>query len=75
MKHWGLPQALRYIDLIEAACASLAAAPRQAQDCSIIRPGYHRRGVELHNIYFRQTRYGIAVIRILHQRMDPGRHL
>lgn len=72
---WGLPQALRYTDSIEAACAELAVAPLQAPGCDHIRPGYRRRGVEQHMIYFRQTRYGIAVIRILHQHMDVGRHL
>ena len=72
---WGLPQALRYTDLIEAACAALAAAPLQAPGCAHIRPGYRRRGVEQHVIYFRPTRYGIAVVRILHHRMDAARHL
>jgi toxin ParE1/3/4 len=75
VKQWGLPQALRYTDLIEAACATLAEAPLQSQDCAAIRPGYRRRGVEQHVIYFRQTSYGIAIIRILHQRMDQARHL
>ena len=73
--HWGLAQAARYIDLIEAACADLAEAPQQAQGCSNIRPGYRRRGVEPHVIYFRPTSYGIAIIRILHQRMDAARYL
>jgi toxin ParE1/3/4 len=72
---WGLPQAQRYTDLIEAACADLAQAPQQAQDCSHVRPGYRRRSVGQHVIYFRVTRYGIAVIRILHQRMEAARHL
>ncbi len=72
---WGLPQALRYTALIEAACADLADAPQQAQSCAHIRPDYRRRSVESHMIYFRQTSYGIAVIRILHQRMDAVRHL
>ncbi|MDG2533959.1 type II toxin-antitoxin system RelE/ParE family toxin [Sphingomonas sp. HITSZ_GF] len=75
VERWGLPQALRYTDFIEAACAALAEAPRQAQDCAHIRPGYRRRSVEQHVIYFTVTAYGIAVIRILHQRMDAGRHL
>jgi len=39
------------------------------------RPGYLRRGVEQHVIYFRPTSYGTAVIRVLHQRMDAARHL
>ena len=73
--HWGLPQAFRYTDLIEAACLSLAEAPLQSQNCAFVRPGYRRRNVEQHVIYFRQTSYGIAIIRILHQRMDAPRHL
>lgn len=72
---WGLPQALRYTDLIEVACADLAEAPQRAQDCASIRPGYRRRSVEQHVIYFRTTGYGIAIVRILHQRMDAVRHL
>jgi toxin ParE1/3/4 len=66
VSRWGLDQAIRYVDLIEAACSSLARAPLQSQDCTAIRPGYRRRNVEQHVIYFRQTGYGIAVIRILH---------
>ncbi len=72
---WGLPQALHYTDLLEAACVSLADAPEQGQNCANIRPGYRRRSVEQHVIYFRPTSYGIAVVRILHQRMDAARHL
>lgn len=72
---WGLPQALRYTDLIEAACAELADAPRQAPSCDDIRPGYYRRSVEQHVIYFKPASYGISVVRILHQRMDAAQHL
>jgi toxin ParE1/3/4 len=72
---WGLAQALRYTDLVAAACEALAAAPRHGIRCDHIRPGYRRRGIAQHMIYFRPTPYGIAVIRILHQRMDAARHL
>jgi toxin ParE1/3/4 len=72
---WGLPQALRYTDLIEAACADLAEAPQRAQSCANIRLGYRRRSIEQHVIYFRPTSYGIAIVRILHSRMDAHRHL
>ena len=75
VEQWGLPQALRYTDLIEATCARLADAPMQSQDCAIIRPDYRRRSVEQHAIYFRQTNYGVAIVRILHQKMDAMRHL
>lgn len=73
--HWGLTQAMDYTDRIEAACAELAKAPYQAQGCGHIRPGYRRYGVEQHVVYFRTTGYGIAVMRILHQRMEPSRHV
>jgi toxin ParE1/3/4 len=71
----GPAQAMHYTDLIEAACADLAEARQQAQGCANIRSGYRRRSVEQHVIYFRPTGYGIAIIRILHQRSDAARHL
>lgn len=74
-KQWGLPQAIRYTNIIEATFASLAETPQQSQNCDAIRQGYRRRAVERHVVYFRQTDYGIAIVRILHQRMDQVRHL
>lgn len=73
--HWGIAQAVRYTDLIETTCADLAEAPQQASACANIRPGYRRRNVGQHILYFRPTSYGIAVMRILHHRMDAVRHL
>ncbi len=53
----------------------LAEAPKSAPACDHIRQGYRHRNVERHMIYFRITDYGIAIIRILHERMDVTRHL
>ena len=75
VEHWGADQADRYTDLLAAAFAELAQSPKIAPACDHIRPGYRRRCVERHMIYFRITDYGIAVIRILHDRMDAPRHL
>ena len=44
VERWGLPQALRYTDLIATACADLADAPERGYDCGDIRPG-HRAAV------------------------------
>ena len=46
-----------------------------AASCDDIRPGYRRRIVQRHVIYFRIESYGIAVVRILHDRMEATRHL
>jgi toxin ParE1/3/4 len=53
----------------------LAQSPQTAPTCEHIRPDYRRWGVERHMIYFRVTDYGIAVVRVLHDRMDAPRHL
>ena len=72
---WSVEQANRYIDLMTRTFAELSEQPKAAIACDDIRPGYRRRNVERHMIYFRVTAYGIAVFRILHDRMDGQRHL
>jgi toxin ParE1/3/4 len=61
--------------LLTAAFQMLSEAPKAAPACDRIRAGYRRRNVERHMIYFRITDYGIAIIRILHERMDAPHHL
>ena len=72
---WGTEQASRYIDRLTIAFEEFARAPKAAPACDHIRPGYRRRSVERHMIYFRIAPYGIAVVRILHDRMDATRHV
>lgn len=75
VKQWGVEQADHYIDILTAAFADLAQSPKAAPACEQIRPGYRRRSIERHVIYFRITTYGIAIVRVLHDRMDAPRHL
>jgi toxin ParE1/3/4 len=75
VQQWGVEHANRYTDLLIAAFADLAQQPKTAATCDHIRPDYRRRNVERHTIYFRIVPYGIAVIRILHDRMDVPRYL
>lgn len=74
-REWGVEQADRYIDLLSTAFTGLAEAPLSAPACEHIRAGYRRRHVGRHMIYFRMADYGIAIIRILHERADAPRHL
>ncbi len=75
VQQWGLQQANRYIDFLNAAFEALSHSPNTAPECDHIRLGYRRRKVERHLIYLRITQYGIAVIRVLHESMDAPRHL
>jgi toxin ParE1/3/4 len=74
-KEWGDTQADHYLDLLTNAFATLSAAPKTAPACDYIRAGYRHQQVERHTVYFRIMDYGIAIIRILHVRMDAPRHL
>lgn len=75
VQRWSVEQAHRYIDILNTAFAALATSPRTAQACDYIRPGYRCSRVERHMIYFRITDYGIAIMRVLHDRMDAARYL
>ncbi len=72
---WGLEQANRYTDELDAAFNALAEHPQMASQCDHIRTGYRRFQAGRHHIYFRTAEYGIAVIRVLHDRMLPARNL
>lgn len=74
-RQWGVEQAERYIDQLTASFAELAHAPMTAPSCDHIRKGYRRGRIEQHMVYFRITDYGIAVVRVLHGRMDAPRYL
>jgi len=75
LKEWGLEQANRYTDELTEAFDQLAANPKMATPCDRIRKGYRRSQVGRHAIYFRQTDYGIVVVRVLHDRMLSTLHL
>ena len=72
---WGLEQADRYLDMLTGTFQLLAESPKSAPACDHIREGYRRRGVGRHMIYFRVMPYGIAVVRVLHERINAPRHL
>jgi toxin ParE1/3/4 len=74
-QEWDAAQANRYIDNMTTAFAELAQSPKSAPTCDHIRPGYRRRSVDRHVVYFRVTVYGIAIIRVLHDRMDAPRYI
>jgi toxin ParE1/3/4 len=71
---WGIEQANRYTDQLVAVFAQLADLPQLGMPCDHIRVGYRRRQVGRHVIYYRLADYGIAIVRVLHDRMEPRQH-
>ena len=75
VQQWGVAQAERYLDTLNASFESLAHAPLSAPACEHIRPGYRRQQVERHAVYYRIEDASVIVVRVLHERMDAPRHL
>lgn len=74
-EHWDVRQAETYIAEIRAAVERVADDPRRGRTCDEIRTGYRRYGIGSHLLFYVESTEGVDVVRILHQRMDPMRHL
>jgi toxin ParE1/3/4 len=72
---FGKDQAHRYVAAINARMALAARSPRSARRIVGIPEEMWRLAAQSHHIYFVRIDGGIRVIRILHERMDPPRHL
>ena len=70
----GVPQTDRYIDDLTEIFAFLAQSPKSGTACDNIRHGYRRYPVKRHVVYYRETAYGIEIIRVLRDRMLASRH-
>ena len=75
LHEWGAEQADHYIDDLTAAFGFLAESPKSGVACEAIRAGYRKYPVIRHVAYYRETSYGIEIIRVLHDRMLASRHL
>ncbi|MCM3662567.1 type II toxin-antitoxin system RelE/ParE family toxin [Georgenia satyanarayanai] len=74
-ERWDIRQAETYIAEIRAAIERVADDPRRGRACDEIRQGYRRYGIGSHLLFYVESAEGVDVVRILHQRMDPTRHL
>ena len=72
---WGEEQADQYILDLNDGFEKLGEHPVAGRVCGDIREGYRKYDIGKHIVFYRQTRKGIEIVRILHQRMDPERHL
>lgn len=74
-ERWGIDQAEDYARQILRAFEILAADPRRGRPCDDVRAGYRKFAVGAHMIFYRRADGVTDIVRILHQRMDFGRHL
>jgi toxin ParE1/3/4 len=74
-ERWGERQAREYVRQLQRAIETVAADPGRGRPCDDVRRGYRKYSVGAHVIFFLPEASRIAVIRVLHQRMDFDRHL
>jgi len=72
---WSEEHADRYLALLNREIVAVALKPQLGRTCNDIRAGYFKRAAGSHAIFYRVTGDGIEVVRVLHQRMDPARHV
>ena len=58
-----------------SAFNELAAGHRHGRKIAIPDRSYFHSPAGSHNIFFRDEKTRIVIVRILHNRMDPARHL
>ncbi len=74
---WGEKRADEYLRAIDAAIRDVAEGRRSARPCDHLLAGLTRVSVGSHHVYFMLDRKNdvLHVVVVLHQRMDPSRHL
>lgn len=74
-QEWGAPQANTYLDVLESRAQLLAENPDLGTTRETVFEGLLSFPYESHILYYKKHARGIVIVRILHQHMDPVKHL
>jgi toxin ParE1/3/4 len=72
---FGLGRADLYLRDIQRPAMTVAEDPRRGLACEEIRSGYPEVAVGSHILFFKASATRVFIVRILHRRMDFGRHI
>lgn len=72
---WSEAQADKYVGRLFTAFEQLAENPNLGRDASVVRPGYRQYTTGRHVIFYRPEPAPIDIVRVLHDRMLPDRHV
>ena len=75
LQQWGPAQAHAYIDGLETRVQLLADNPDLGTKREALFEGLLSFPHESHILYYLKQAHGITILRVLHQSMDPVRHL
>lgn len=75
LKHFGKQQTTTYLKMLQKHMKDLAASPTRGKERDELKAGYYSSFIGSHTIYYRIADTHIEVIDVLHQSMEPMRHL
>lgn len=75
VQEWGVSQANTYLDGLETRAQLLAKNPDIGMAREALCKGLLSFPYESHVLYYKKYARGIVIVRVLHQHMDPVKHL
>jgi toxin ParE1/3/4 len=75
IQEFGGKRAELYIKDLSASFRKLVQKPELGKDYSFVRPNLLAYPVVSHVVFFKESDWGITILRVLHRSMDYGRHL
>jgi toxin ParE1/3/4 len=75
LRKWGQKQSDNYLENIKKQFWSLIEQPLIGIDRSELLPGTRSLPIDSHTLFYRVSPNAVEIIRVLHGRQDPQRHL
>jgi toxin ParE1/3/4 len=75
LETWSLEQAEHYASGLYEKFDFLSQWPKAGRQANRIREHYFRFEYQSHTIFYRTEKSQIRIVRVLHEKMDAGRHL
>jgi toxin ParE1/3/4 len=75
LRQWGQAQSDSYLENLKDHFWSLTEQPLMGVDRTELLPGTRSLPIESHTLFYRVTTDTVEIIRVLHGRQDPQRHL
>ncbi|MFL0798204.1 MAG: type II toxin-antitoxin system RelE/ParE family toxin [Cellvibrionaceae bacterium] len=75
LRQWGQAQSESYLENIKEQFWTLTEQPLISIDRSELLAGARSLPIESHTLFYRVTSNTVEIIRVLHGRQDPQRHL
>lgn len=72
---WGVDKAAEYLMQLNTGMQGLTSNPMLGKSRDVVRRGYRSIQINRHVIYFRRQGNTIDIVRVLHERMMPAKHL